>query len=42
MEAYDNQKGPKPEDVRHALKGWAFFIAGTLAFFGAAYAYIEM
>ncbi|MEV8641489.1 hypothetical protein AB0V79_29535 [Mesorhizobium ciceri] len=42
MDEYDNQKGAKPEDVRAALNGWAFFAAATLAIFGVAYALIEM
>ncbi|MDG4892678.1 hypothetical protein P9272_03625 [Mesorhizobium sp. WSM4976] len=42
MEDSDNQKGAKPEDVRHALKGWAFLPVIMTALFGAAYALIEM
>ncbi|WP_280951244.1 MULTISPECIES: hypothetical protein [unclassified Mesorhizobium] len=42
MDDYDNQKGAKPEDVRHALKGWAFFLVMMTAIFGVAYALIEM
>jgi hypothetical protein len=38
----DEKQGPKPEDVRAALKGWAFFGVGVLAVFGAAYVWVEM
>lgn len=42
MDDYDNQKGASPEDIRHALKGWAFFTVIMATIFGAAYALIEM
>jgi hypothetical protein len=42
MEDSDNQKGAKPEDMRHALKGWAFLLMIMTALFGAGYALIEM
>jgi hypothetical protein len=42
MNEYDDQKGAKPEDVRAALKGWAFFAVITSIVFGVAYALIEM
>ncbi|WP_280953096.1 hypothetical protein [Mesorhizobium sp. WSM3864] len=38
----DDSKGASAEDVRHALKGWAFFLVVTTAIFGVAYALIEM
>ena len=38
----DEKQGPKPEDVRAALRGWAYFGAGVLAVFGAAYVWVEM
>nr|WIE92048.1 hypothetical protein P9270_002230 [Mesorhizobium sp. WSM4875] len=38
----DDPKGASPEDMRHASRGWAFFIVMTTAIFGAAYALIEM
>ncbi|WP_281401974.1 hypothetical protein [Mesorhizobium caraganae] len=42
MDDYDNQKGAKPEDVRAALRGWAFFAILMTGIFGLAYALIEM
>ena len=38
----EENQGPKPEDVRATLKGWALFGAGVLAVFGAAYGWVEM
>lgn len=29
MNDYNDQKGAKPEDVRAALRGWAFFVVIT-------------
>jgi hypothetical protein len=38
----DHQNGAKPEDVRAALRGWAFFAVLMTGIFGVAYALIEM
>jgi len=42
MDDHDNQTGASPEDVRHALKGWAFFFVLMTAIFGVAYALVEL
>lgn len=42
MSMDEENRGPKPEDVRAAVKGWALFGAGVVAIFGAAYIWIEM
>ncbi|WP_352566357.1 hypothetical protein [Mesorhizobium sp. M0103] len=42
MDDYDNQKGAEPEDVRAALKGWAWFGVLMSIVFGVAYVLIEM
>ncbi len=42
MNDHDDQKGASPEDIRHSLKGWAFFFVLITAIFGAAYALVEM
>jgi hypothetical protein len=42
MNEHDEEKGAKPEDVRAALKGWAFFTAVTVLIFGVAYAWLEV
>ncbi|MER9274686.1 hypothetical protein [Mesorhizobium sp. M0643] len=38
---HDNQKGAEPEDVRAALKGWAWFGVLMSIVFGVAYVLIE-
>jgi hypothetical protein len=38
----DEKQGAKPEEVRAALRGWAYFGVGVLAVFGAAYVWVEM
>lgn len=35
-------QGPKPEDVRAALRGWAFLGVAVVAVFGGAYIWLEM
>ena len=42
MNDFDNQEGAKPEDVRAALRGWAFFAVLMTCIFGLAYALVEM
>lgn len=39
---YDNQKGANPEDVRAALRGWAFFAVLMTGIFGLGYTLIRM
>ena len=42
MNDFDNPEGAKPEDVRAALRGWAFFAVLMTCIFGLAYALVEM
>jgi len=36
------EKGAAPEDIRHALRFWAFYFVLVAAIFGLAYALVEM
>lgn len=42
MDDFDNHEGAKPEDVRAALRGWAFFAVLMTGVFALAYALVEM
>ncbi|WP_352808707.1 hypothetical protein [Mesorhizobium sp. M0909] len=42
MDDYNNQKGAEPEDVRAALKGWAWFGVLMSIVVGVAHVLIEM